>query len=263
MMTASVVPTVSATPTRITAAIVAPTCGIRSSSPVITASTIGNGIPSTQAETPATVPATIEIATLPISDDDTAVIEFSSTGRQRASTAGGVKPNSQSVIVGRSISRNSARNVSVTSDRMEPNTPPAMPSSAFAASGSPAASSLSALRIFVVGVARGDDAPGSPAWTSARPSSPGSCLVKSTISSHTGPAAASTIANTSTNSAANTTSAARPRPQPRRTRAPPRDRGPGPAPPRGRSTAACRATGSRGRRARRRRRAAAACASAR
>ena len=57
------------------------------------------------------------------------MIESSSTGRQRASAAGGVKPNSQSVIVGRSISRNSARNVSVTSDSSEPNTPPATPSS--------------------------------------------------------------------------------------------------------------------------------------
>ena len=68
MMIASVVPTVSATAIRITAAIVAPTCGIRSSSPVISASTIGNGNPSAHAETPATVAATTEIATLPISD---------------------------------------------------------------------------------------------------------------------------------------------------------------------------------------------------
>src|SRR5215207_41990 len=43
--------------------------------------------------------------------------------------------------------------------------------------------------------------------------------MKSTISSQTGPAAASTSANTPTNSAANTTSAARPRPQPWRTSA--------------------------------------------
>ena len=72
MITASVVPTVSATATRITAATVAPTCGIRSSRPVITPSTIGNGRPSSQAETPAIGPATTEIATLPISDEDTA-----------------------------------------------------------------------------------------------------------------------------------------------------------------------------------------------
>ena len=77
MITASVVPTVSATATRITAATVAPTCGIRSSSPVITASTSGNGSPSAHADSPATVPATTEIATLPISEDDTALIESS------------------------------------------------------------------------------------------------------------------------------------------------------------------------------------------
>ena len=114
---------------------------------MITASTSGKGRPKIQADTPATVAATIEIATLPISDDETALIEFSTTGRQRASLAGGAKPNSQSVIVGRSISRNSARNVSVTSDRTEPNTPPATPSSVDAASGRPAARSLSASAI--------------------------------------------------------------------------------------------------------------------
>ena len=81
--------TVSATSVRITAAIVAPTCGIRSSRPVITASTSGNGRPKIQAETPATVAATIEIATLPISDDETALIECSSTGDHRASLSGG------------------------------------------------------------------------------------------------------------------------------------------------------------------------------
>src|SRR3954470_13693650 len=94
--------TVSATATRITAAIVAPTCGIRSSRPVITASTIGNGSPNAQAERPATVAATSEIATLPMSDVDTAWIESSTTGRQRVSVAGEANPNSQLVIVGRS-----------------------------------------------------------------------------------------------------------------------------------------------------------------
>ena len=48
--------TVSATATRITAAIVAPTCGIRSRNPVITPSTNGNGSPNAQADSPATVP---------------------------------------------------------------------------------------------------------------------------------------------------------------------------------------------------------------
>src|SRR5215218_2080901 len=147
MITASAVPTVSATATRITAAIVAPTCGIKSSSPAMTASTTGNGSPSAHADNPATVPATSEIATLPNSDCETAAIEASTTGRQRNSTTGGAKPNSQSVIVGRSISKNNARKLSVTSDNTDPNTPPAAPSSAFAASGSPAASSLNASRI--------------------------------------------------------------------------------------------------------------------
>ena len=141
-------PTVSATATRITAAIVAPTWGIRSSSPVITASTSGNGIPSAHAERPATVPATTEIATLPISDEEIARIDSSTTGRQRASASGGAKPKSQSVIVGRSISRKSARNESVTSESTEPKTPPARPSRAFAASGRPAASSLSSSRMW-------------------------------------------------------------------------------------------------------------------
>ena len=54
---------------------------------MITPSTTGNGSPSSQDDTPAIVPAMIEIATLPTSDEDTARIESSITGRQRASTA--------------------------------------------------------------------------------------------------------------------------------------------------------------------------------
>ena len=77
-------------------------------------------------------------------------------GASASRPPGCVKPNSQLVIVGRSISRNSARNVSVTSESSEPNTPPAIPSSALAASGSPAASSLSALADRVVRAARRD-----------------------------------------------------------------------------------------------------------
>src|SRR3954454_17817965 len=100
MAIAAGVLTVRATSTRITAAIVAPTCGMRSRNPVITASTIGKGRPNAHADRAATVAATSETARLPISDDDTAAIESSSTGRQRASTAGAVKPNIQSVIVG-------------------------------------------------------------------------------------------------------------------------------------------------------------------
>jgi hypothetical protein len=107
--------TVSPTKTRMMAAMVAPTWGMRSRKPVIMASTIGNGRPNAHAERPATVAATREMATLPMSDADTATIDSSSTGRQRTSTAAGVNPTSQSVMFGRSISRNSARNVSVTS----------------------------------------------------------------------------------------------------------------------------------------------------
>ena len=114
----------------------------------MTASTIGNGSPKIQAETPATVAATSEIATLPISDEETALIDSSTTGCQRRSTAGGASPNSHSVIVGRSISMNSARKVSVTSDSTLPNTPPATPSSADAASGRPLARSSSAVFTF-------------------------------------------------------------------------------------------------------------------
>ena len=99
MAIAAGVLTVSATSTRITAATVAPTCGIRSRKPVMTASTIGNGRPKIHAETPATVAATSEIARLPISDEETALIDSSRTGCQRFWTAGGARSNSHSVIV--------------------------------------------------------------------------------------------------------------------------------------------------------------------
>ena len=92
--------TVSATAPRITAATVAPTCGIRSSRPVITPSTMGNGRPNAHADRAATVPATTEIARLPSSEEETARMDSSTTGRQRCSTAGGANPNSQSVMVG-------------------------------------------------------------------------------------------------------------------------------------------------------------------
>ena len=49
------------------------------------------------------------------SKDDTAAIDSSTTGRQRGSVGGGANPNTQLVIVGRSISMNSARKLSVTS----------------------------------------------------------------------------------------------------------------------------------------------------
>src|SRR3954467_13630191 len=100
MAIAAPVLTVSATATRITAAMVAPTCGIRSSRPVITARRIGNGSPNAHADTPATVAATMEIATLPISEDETAVIESSSTGRQRRSAAGGGETKRQCGVRG-------------------------------------------------------------------------------------------------------------------------------------------------------------------
>ena len=110
----------------------------------MTASTIGNGSPKIQADTPATVAATSEIARLPISDEETALIDSSRIGCQRFWTAGGARSNSHSVIVWRSISMNSARKVSVTSERMLPKIPPAIPSSVFAASGNPLARSSSA-----------------------------------------------------------------------------------------------------------------------
>ena len=110
------------------------------------------------------MPATSEIARLPSSDDDTALIESSTTGRQRVSVAGGAKPNSQSVIVGRSISRNSARNVSVTSDSTEPNTPPAKPEQRARRVGQPLRRApCSALRTLSSAPAGDDDAPGTPA----------------------------------------------------------------------------------------------------
>ena len=121
------------------------------------ASTIGNGSPSAHADTPATVAATSEIATLPRSEEETAPIESSTTGCQRRSTAGGAKPKSHSVIVGRSMSRKSDRKVRVTIESTEPNTPAAMPRSAEAASGSPAARSFSGLPDLVVDVRRRHD----------------------------------------------------------------------------------------------------------
>src|SRR3954447_15147174 len=219
MITASTVPTVSATATRITAAIVAPTCGIRSSRPVMTPSTTGNGRPRIHAEKPAIKPATTEIATLPISDDDTVVIASSTVGFQRASTDGGVKPNSQSVIVGRSISRKSARNVSVTSDSTPPNTLPATPSRALAASGRPEASSLS-VDLTCSSALAVERKSWKPGFEVSLSHIAGSWWTNSTIWSHTGPAVTSTSANTPTNSAANTSTEARPRFHPRRTSAP-------------------------------------------
>ena len=216
MMIAASVLTVRATATRITAAIVAPTCGIRSSSPVITASTSGNGMSSSTAVTPATIAAMTEIARLPISEVDTARIAVSTVACQRCSTVGVVNPNNQSVIVGRSINRKSARNVSVTSDSTEPNTPPAIPSSVLAASGSPAARSFSASRIVSSALAEL-----TMSWNAGLEVSSshiaGSALMNSTISSQTGPAVTTTSTNTVTNSRAKHTSEAMPRFQPRRT----------------------------------------------
>ena len=211
--------TVSATAVRMTAAIVAPTCGIRSSRPVITASTIGNGRPSAHAESPATVPATTEIAMLPSSEEETARIDSSSTGCQRCSTAGGANPKSQPVMVGRSIRRKSARNVSVTSDSTEPNTAPAAPSSVLAASGRPAARSFSAEAIFWSASAV-DVSCWNPSVLVSWSQYSGRLPTNSTIWSHTGPAASTTSAKTEANSSANTSSDARPRFQPRRTSAP-------------------------------------------
>ena len=146
-------------------------------------------------------------------------MDSSTIGRQRRSTAGGANPKSQSVMVGRSITRKSARNVSVTRERMEPNSPPAMPSSAFAASGSPAARSLSADAILSSAPAA-EVSCSKPALLVSSSQYPGSASTNSAISSHTGPAASSTSAPTATNMTKNTVSAALPRFQPRRWSAP-------------------------------------------
>src|SRR3954453_19754871 len=92
--------TVRPASTRITPATVAPTWGMRSRNPVIIASTSGNGSPNAYADRPATVAATSDTATLPISVEETAPTPSSTTGRHRASMAGVVNPNIQSVIVG-------------------------------------------------------------------------------------------------------------------------------------------------------------------
>ena len=117
-----------------------PNCGIRSSSPTMTASTSGNGRPKAKAERPATTPATIEIMTLPSNVAATAEVDRSRIGLQRASVCGRMNPKSQSVIRGRSISRNSETNVSVTTDSSEENALPAKPRTALAVPGSSLAS---------------------------------------------------------------------------------------------------------------------------
>src|SRR3954470_3113383 len=91
--------TVRPTRTRMTEATVAPTWGISAREQVMTARTSGNGSPNTYADRPATTAATSDTARLPISDEETAPTESSTTGRQRASVAGAVNPNSQSVMV--------------------------------------------------------------------------------------------------------------------------------------------------------------------
>ncbi len=179
----------------------------------MTASTIGNGSPNAHADRPATVAATSEIATLPISEEETARIDSSRIGRQRCSTGGGAKPNSQSVMLGRSISRNSARKVSVTSDRIEPKTPPAIPSSASAASGRPEARSFS---VSLTAFWFPDE---TNVWKASLLVSwsqyCGTCSRNERTSSHSGPTVTTTIRKTITNSEASTAQAARPRFQPR------------------------------------------------
>src|SRR5215213_7309587 len=210
--------TVNATSTRMTPATVAPTCGIRSRNPVITARTIGNGNPKAQADRPATIAATSEIARLPISDEETALIESSSTGSHRSWTSGRAKPNSHPLMVWRSISRNSARKVSVTSDSRLPKTPPAIPSSVEAASGNPFARSSRAERTLSCVPVETNVSNASVLEISCQYS--GISATNSCTWSHSGPTVISTISATATKRPAKTASAARPRPQPRRTSAP-------------------------------------------
>src|SRR6478752_2910415 len=159
-----------------------------------------------------------EIATLPISDADTATIDSSSTGRQRFSTPGGAKPNSQSVIVGRSISRNSARNVSVTSDSSEPNAPPAKPRIVLAASGTfdTTSCSVECTELWVP--------LDTTFWNAALLVSSfqyvGSSCANATSSFHKGLTVTRTIAASAAKITTKTNTAARPRPQPRLTSAP-------------------------------------------
>src|SRR4051812_32437299 len=127
--------TVSATSTRITPATVAPTCGMRSRNPVITASTIGNGNPKSQADRPATMAATSEIARLPISDEETAPMDSSSQGRQAWWALGGGKPNHPLGDVGASDQKNSGEEGQRPGRNPVPKIPPATPSSVEAASG--------------------------------------------------------------------------------------------------------------------------------
>ena len=97
--------------------------------------------------------------------------------------------------------------------------PPAMPSSALAASGSPAASSPSALRI-LSSASPVEMNSWKPGFAVSSSQYSGRDWMNSTISRHTGPAENRTSAKTATASPANTASAARPRFQPRRTSAP-------------------------------------------
>ena len=94
-----------------------------------------------------------------------------------------------------------------------------MPSSALAASGSPSASSFSALRIFSSAFAV-ETRSWNTGFCVSSSQKAGSSSMNSTIWSHSGPAVTSTSVKTAANSAAKTASAARPRPQPRRTSAP-------------------------------------------
>jgi hypothetical protein len=127
--------------TTITAAISDPTCGIRSNSPTISASTTGKGAPMITAVKPTTDPAITEIAMLPSREKEIVRVTSSSSRSTRLASAGGSILSPARLKSGSPINRNSVRNESVTMLNTDPTSEPVSPSSADAAFGIAAAAS--------------------------------------------------------------------------------------------------------------------------
>ena len=183
----------------------------------MTASTIGNGSPNAQAESPATVAATSEIAMLPSSESEMASIDSSRIGRQRRLGFGGANPNSQSVIVG-PLHEQEQRQERQRDQRQHRAEHPAGDSQQGVGRVGQALGQVLERRAHRVLGARCWSACRTRPSGSAGPSTGAARSTKSVIWSHSGPTVTTTIRNTATNNPANTTSAARPRGQPRRTR---------------------------------------------
>ena len=150
MITASAGPLASSVNrVTITAAIVAPICGTRSSSPTISASTIGEGAPMIAAVTPTTVPAMTEITMLPISVNEMALQTSPSIRSNRPPCSGRMSSTAARVSCGLASSPNSVKNVSVTSEKTLPTTPAAAPSRLTAAEGRFFAASAATLSSFL------------------------------------------------------------------------------------------------------------------